>query len=105
MAETTKPKKPIIDPTDDDFGAMLNWAVRYCLGRMTYAPSMTIQFITPLIPYLSDKTLWCFDRDIEERQKMGLSFGMDFDERDWMIFWEKVKAEIKRRDEIEDECN
>lgn len=89
-----------IDLADDDFGAILNWAVRYCLGRMTYAPSMTIQFITSLIPYLSDKTLWCFDRDIEDRQKTRLSFGMDCDERDWMMFWENVKAEIQRRDEI-----
>jgi len=24
---------------------------------------------------------------------------MDCDERDWMRFWENVKAEIKRRDE------
>jgi len=88
-----------IDPAYDDFGAVLNWAVRYCLGRETYAPSITIQFITPLIPHLSDKTLWCFDRDIEDHQKYGKSFGMDCDERDWMRFWENVKAEIKRRDE------
>lgn len=88
-----------IDPADDDFGAVLNWAVRYCFGRMTYAPSMTIQFITPLIPYLNDKTLWCFNRDIDDRQKTGLSLGMDCDERDWMMFWENVKAEIKRRGE------
>lgn len=105
MAKTTKPKKPIIDPTDDDFGAMLNWAVRYCLGRMTYAPSMTIQFITPLIPYLSDRTLWCFDSDIEDHKKYGLGFGMDFDERDWMMFWENVKAEIKKRNEISGKRN
>ena len=91
-----------IDTADDNFGMMLNWAVRYSIGRMTYAPSSTIEFIFPLIPYLSDKTLWCFDRDIEDHQKHGKSCGMDFDEKAWMRFWENVKAEIKRRDEVKD---
>lgn len=87
-----------IAPEDDNFGAVLNWAVRYCLGRMTYAPSQTIGFITPLLPYLSDKTLWCFDRDIEERKRNGGGFGMDFDEEKWMKFWEAVKVEMERRE-------
>lgn len=92
-----KTKKPVIDLQDETFGAVLNWAVRYCLGRMTYAPSMTIEFITPLLPYLSMKTLWCFERDIDERKKDGKSFGMDFDEEKWMKFWEDVKVEMERR--------
>ena len=94
-----KTKKPVIRLDDDDFGAVLNWAVRYCLGRMSYAPGQTIAFITPLLPYLSKKTLWCFDRDIEERKRDGWSFGMDFDEEAWMRFWGKVKEEIGRREE------
>lgn len=88
---------PMIDPRSDDFGAMLNWAVRYSLGRMTYAPSMTIEFITPLLPYLSDKTLRCFDQDIEDQKRYGLGFGMDFDEEAWMKFWDTVKVEMERR--------
>lgn len=93
-----KMKKPVIRLDDDDFGAMLNWAVRYCLGRMSYAPGMTIGFITPLLPYLSKKTLWCFDRDIEERKRNGWGFGMDFDEKAWMKFWDNVKIEIGKRE-------
>ncbi len=92
-----KKNEPVIDLHDDDFGAVLNWAVRYCMGRMSYAPDMTIRFITPLLPYLNDKTLWCFDEDIAERKKDGRSFGMDFDEERWMRFWEAVKAERARR--------
>lgn len=92
-----KTKKPVIRLDDDDFGAVLNWAVRYCMGRMTYAPSMTIEFITPLLPHLSMKTLWCFERDIDERKKDGKSFGMNCDEEAWMKFWEAVKVEMERR--------
>lgn len=89
--------KPVIRLDDDNFGAVLNWAVRYCLGRMTYAPKMTIEFITPLLPYLSEKTLWCFERDIAEKKERVQNFGMDFDEAAWMRFWEEVKAERERR--------
>lgn len=94
-----KTKKPVIRLDDDNFGAVLNWAVRYCLGRMSYAPSMTIEFITPLLPYLSDKTLGCFHQDIYGHKSFGRSFGMDFDEEAWMKFWDKVKEEIGRREE------
>lgn len=90
-------KTPMIDPRRDDFGMIINWAVRYCLGRATYAPSSTVEFATPLIPYLSNKTLWCIDRDIEDRKRGGGSFGMDFDEKMWMLFWDRVKEEIERR--------
>lgn len=93
----SKGKKPVINLQDDNFGAVLNWAVRYCLGRMSYAPSMTVEFITPLLPYLNYRTLWCFDKDIEERKEDGYSFGMDFDEAMWMRFWEAVKDEMERR--------
>ena len=89
--------KPVVDLQDETFGAVLNWAVRYCLGRMTYAPSMTIEFITPLLPYLSGRALRCFDQDIADHARYGNSFGMDCDERDWMKFWEAVKAERGRR--------
>ena len=91
-------KKPVIRLDDDNFGAVLNWAVRYCLGRMTYAPSMTIEFITPLLPYLSNRTIKVFDQDIEDQKRYGLGFGMDFDEETWMRFWDKVKEEIGRRE-------
>ena len=57
---------PKIDLADDNFGCVLNCAVRYAMGRETYMPSLVISFITPLLPYLSDNTLWRFDQDITE---------------------------------------
>lgn len=91
---------PVIDLQDDNFGMILNWAVRYSLGRMTYSPSATIRFIAPLLPYLNDRTLRCFDNDISERARQarnGRSFGMDFDKDMWMAFWMAVQKEITRR--------
>lgn len=37
----------MIDPYNDDFGAICNCAVRYAVGRRTYMPDLVIDFITP----------------------------------------------------------
>lgn len=83
-----------IDPSTDDFGAILNCAVRYSIGRMTYMPSLVIGFITPLLPEISDKTLYVLDQDITECK---YCVGYGYDEPEWMNFLEKVHEEQDRR--------
>ncbi len=51
---------------DDNFGAVLNCAVRYSIGRQTYMPSLVVGFITPLLPHVSDRTLYVLDQDITD---------------------------------------
>ena len=82
----------------DEFGAVLNCAVRYCIGRRTYMPKLVIDVIRPLLPALTEKTLWCFERDIEGAD----NYGADYDEEEWMRFLSEVKAEIARRNESAD---
>ena len=84
---SVKKNIPTIDIGDDFFGAVLNCAVRYCLGRRTYMPSLVTDFIRPLLPYLSKKTLWCFEKDIEGTD----DYGMDMDKETWMNFLSAVK--------------
>ena len=86
------------DVSDDFFGAVLNCAVRYSLGRQSYMPSLVIDFITPLIPRLSDKTLWCFAKDIAEQKRLGYGDPM-IDEPMWMRFLGAVREEQERRAE------
>lgn len=88
---------------DDDFGgAVLNCAVRYCLGRLSYMPGLVMGQIRPMLPDCSDKTLWCFEKDISEWLD-GNSliaddpFGDRSYEADWTRFLEAVRAEIERR--------
>ena len=50
-----------INPADDDFGLMVNFAVRYALGRHTYAPSSVAVFVSPLLKELNDMTLFVKD--------------------------------------------
>ena len=49
-----------------DFELMMISALRYAIGRYTYMPSVTIEYIRYLIPQLSAKTLFIMQRDIEE---------------------------------------
>lgn len=96
--KTTK----IIDINDDNFGLILNSAIRYALGRQTYLPSVIIDYITPLLPYLSEKTVLCFCNDLEDFsndvQKGFLSWGMDCDEVKWKEFQKVCLQEKDRRD-------
>lgn len=90
-------KHPLIDPADDCFGAVLNCAVRYAMGRRTYMPGLVIDFVTPLIPRLSSKTLLCFDQDITEQRWTGGYGDPAIDEPEWMRFHEAVRKERQRR--------
>lgn len=91
-------KKPVIDLKDDFFGAVLNCAVRYAIGRRSYMPGLVVGFIRPLIPHLSNKTLWCFEKDIAEEMPGGLG-DPQIDAPKWIDFLGLVRAELKERKE------
>lgn len=88
---------PNIDLTDDDFGAVLNCAIRYSLGRQTYMPHLVMDFARPLLPYLSGRTLWCMARDIREAETYGGYGSPVIDEPHWRKFLEEVEAEVEKR--------
>lgn len=92
-------KKPVVNLEDDFFGTVLNCAVRYAVGRQSYMPGLVINFITPLIPYLSSKTLWCFDRDLVNAKYEGGYGNPKIDKPEWMKFHEVVKTERAKRGE------
>lgn len=57
---------------DDDFGAVINCAIRYCIGRRTYMPSLVTSWIMKNCSgKLTNKTLWCAKRDIDEAINLG----------------------------------
>lgn len=84
-----------------DFGLILNCAVRYAMGRMTYVPRSVINYIIPMIQDIGNRTLDCFIRDIElydEDVNRGIgSWGADFDKADWMRFLEVCRKENEHR--------
>ena len=96
-----KSEKDKTVPIDDDFGMMLNWAVRYSCGRQSYAPHATIYYIRPLIPYLSDKTLTCMANDIKDhRDKPEMWGGLGDEKVDapvWLKFLDEIINELAER--------
>lgn len=93
-------QKPTIDPTDDYFGTVLNCAIRYSLGRQTYMPHLVMDFARPLLPYLSEKALWCMSRDIKEAETYGGYGSPVIDEPKWKAFLRDVDVEIDKRKQV-----
>ena len=74
-----------------DFELMMIFALRYAIGRYTYMPSVTIEYIRYLIPQLSTNTLFVMKRDIDEEiaryQRMERELYMAKE-------WQKLAEEI-----------
>lgn len=83
-------------PADDMFCEMMNWAVRYALGRRTYAVSDTVGYVLRVLELLDDQTVYVMLRDIEEQEKVG-NLGHDCDAAEWMNLKEAIQKEIERR--------
>ena len=100
--EDKEEKKTYIDASDDDFGLILNCAVRYSMGRETYMPHAVMRFITPLLTKLTTKTLVCMDRDLDEPSIFGGLGHERIDAPAWRDFHAAVKQELERRGERSD---
>lgn len=81
------------DPVDDDFGALVNCAVRYCLGRCTYMPSLICDYLKPRLSLLNAKTIGCMERDI----RLASSYRDECDRATWAAFLGAVQSEMERR--------
>lgn len=89
-----KPPKPDVDPVDDYFGAVCNCAVRYSLGRQTYMPGLVQDFLRPLLPKLSEKTLAVMERDIRQADNYG---HPEIDRPGWMHFLSELRRVMNDR--------
>ena len=89
-------KKPhVIDVADDNFGAVVNCAVRYALGRRTYMPELVRRFIYPLLPYLSDRTLYTLEMDLRTTKDYG---NPTVDLPGWLQLLSDTQRTIKNRE-------
>lgn len=83
---------------NDDFELMMIFALRYAIGRYTYTPSVTIDYIRYLIPELSAKTLLVMKRDIEEEivkyQRMERELYMA---DEWAKLAEEIRVEYEQK--------
>ena len=85
---------------DKNFETILLCAVRYAIGRKTYMPSLVIDYITPILPYLSDNILRLIaDEIIEYRSYEGGLGDEKIDRPYWEQFLREIRLEIGGRHE------
>ena len=80
---------------DKTFESILICAVRYAIGRKTYIPSMVIDYITPLLPYLSEDVLKLLANEITKYEAYEGALGDEMIDRPyWEQFLGKIRPEI-----------
>lgn len=85
-------RDPALIAALDDINRLSVWAVRYALGRATYAVSDVVEVLLRNQKALSMSTKAAIARDIEEQAKRGL--GMDMDARQWGQLYAACKATL-----------
>lgn len=71
---------------------MLIYSFRYTLGRMSYSPSVCMDFLEPLIPYLNAHTLLLISREIGEYNFSDTQYP-----NEWHRFKNKIDEELAER--------
>jgi len=90
-------KRPNVDVRQDEFGCIINCAVRYALGRRTYMTHLVAEYVQQFIPFITDKTLYVLDHDITDQKHSG-GYGDDrIDKPVWMQLLQRVIEEENRR--------
>ena len=83
-----------------NFETILLCAVRYAIGRRTYIPSLVIDYITTLLPYLSDNALRLIANEITEHGAYEGGLGDEkIDKPYWKQFLRKIRVEMEKRHE------
>ena len=78
---------------------MLISAVRYALGRQSYIVGTTAEFVATVRTKLSKNCIAIIIRDIEEEiercHRLGVTCGMDFDERTWVNLLKLLRKDVE----------
>ena len=83
---------------DKNFETILLCAVGYAIGRRTYIPSLVIDYMTPLLPYLSEDVLKLLANEITKYEAYEGALGDEMIDRPyWEQFLRKIRLEIGGR--------
>lgn len=88
-----------MNKNDEDFGVVLNCALRYCLENRNLMSFLVINYIVNKLPNLDEKTLLYFERDILDSILPNCCCVQDENIYDklWTFFLEKVEEERSKR--------
>lgn len=82
---------------DNNLQEMLISSVRYALGRRTYMPEWTVQYITPLLPYFFDRELSVMQWDVYEWLNRYAEGEPDDIVKTWQQFFQSMQREQRKR--------
>lgn len=92
-----KPGTISVEMDEQDFGCLCTCALRYCMGRETYMPSLIRDAIRPILPKIGDKALGVMIADCE-RQREYNDYGSEtIDKPGWVKWEQELWAERDRR--------
>lgn len=78
---------------DTDTGFVVTAALRYCMGRMTYAPGLVIEWIKKYWEYMPEKEKAFIKKEIGEYTDSDRYKGHDCDEQTWNRFNQWLKEQ------------
>lgn len=80
---------------DDDFGCIINSALRYSIGRHTYMPSVVADFVRKYMTILDSKTIGIMIEDIDREFQFRENI-------DYAELWRSLQSDLtKRLDKLE----
>ncbi len=74
---------------DDDFGCIINSALRYAIGRHTYMPGVVVNFVRKYIHVLDSKTIHVAIEDIQK--------NIEWNNVDNPEMWQTLKEALETR--------
>lgn len=87
----------------DDFELMMISALRYAIGRESYMPGVTIDYIRYLIPQLSANTLYVMQRDIRETiASYGRIERKLYMEVEWIELESELRKEYEKKKAVQE---
>ena len=93
-----RPTETKITLDDEDMGTLCICALRYCMGRQSYMPSLVTGICAQLLTGMSDKTLHVMKNDCDFCFNYHMYGDESIDKPRWEWWRERVLEEIKRRE-------
>lgn len=81
----------------EDFGTLCICALRYCMGRQTYMPSLVRDIVRPLLPLLNDKDIGVMLDDCTYQSRFELFGDPNIDKPGWILWESELQGERNRR--------
>lgn len=80
---------------DEDTGAIIIFALRYCVGRRSYAPSLVIEWVKRHWNVISPLDQAIIYRDLKDDFGSEREMGDDCDLARWLEFRDWIESKIK----------